>query len=127
MYLIYKTFRFSAAHRLAHLEESHPCFRLHGHNYVVRVAIAAPTLDARGFVIDYRDLGSGIGTWLHDSFDHQFLNNVVPDGGLGTTAEILARTIYRKALQFIPATPNGPHVAWVEVCETENTCARFTP
>lgn len=45
MYLIAKQFSFSASHRLDGLDPSHPCGRDHGHNYTVRVALAADELD----------------------------------------------------------------------------------
>lgn len=32
-----KEFHFSAAHRLEGLQEGHPCGRMHGHNYIIRV------------------------------------------------------------------------------------------
>lgn len=49
------TFSFEAAHRLPRLPEGHKCKNLHGHNYVLEVAVEGP-LDERGFVMDYAEL-----------------------------------------------------------------------
>ena len=46
MFRIRKEFHFSASHRLEHLPPDHQCARLHGHNYVVVVELAAETLNA---------------------------------------------------------------------------------
>ena len=62
-YVISKDFSFSAAHYLNGLDEEHPCSRMHGHNYIVRVELISDTLNAIGFVVDYRDL-SPIKDWL---------------------------------------------------------------
>ncbi|MGH3792380.1 MAG: 6-pyruvoyl trahydropterin synthase family protein, partial [Pseudonocardiaceae bacterium] len=45
VYLIAQQFAFSASHRLDGLDPGHPCSRDHGHNYTVRVALAADELD----------------------------------------------------------------------------------
>jgi 6-pyruvoyl-tetrahydropterin synthase len=42
-YTISKEFAFSAAHHLNGLPPSHPCSRVHGHNYVVRVVLRRET------------------------------------------------------------------------------------
>ena len=49
MYRITKEFHFSASHQLFGLREGHPCARLHGHNYVVVVELAAEDLGPTGF------------------------------------------------------------------------------
>ena len=39
MYGITKSFKFEASHRLMCMGEGHPCSKIHGHSYVVRVSI----------------------------------------------------------------------------------------
>ncbi|HBX20870.1 MAG TPA: 6-pyruvoyl tetrahydrobiopterin synthase, partial [Porphyromonadaceae bacterium] len=56
MYKISKEFSFSAAHQLKGLPDDHPCSRLHGHNYVVRIHLRSEKLSENGFVRDYNDL-----------------------------------------------------------------------
>ena len=46
MYRITKEFHFSASHQLAHLPHDHQCARMHGHNYIVEVELAAFDLNA---------------------------------------------------------------------------------
>jgi len=46
MYTISKQFTFSASHQLLNLCDSHPCYRLHGHNYIVEVELQASELNS---------------------------------------------------------------------------------
>ena len=41
MFRIRKEFHFSASHQLTHLPDDHQCARLHGHNYIVVIELAA--------------------------------------------------------------------------------------
>jgi 6-pyruvoyltetrahydropterin/6-carboxytetrahydropterin synthase len=118
MYRIMKEFHFSASHQLKGLAENHPCARLHGHNYIVVVELAAEELDATGFVRDYRDLGP-FKDWLDETLDHRHLNDVLGDQGV--TAERLARTFYAWCATHWPET-----VA-VRVSETPKTWAEYRP
>jgi 6-pyruvoyltetrahydropterin/6-carboxytetrahydropterin synthase len=90
-YTISKEFTFSYSHTLDGLPDGHQCARLHGHNAVVRVELAADRLDATGFVIDYGDL-SPLGKWLDGTFDHRHLNDTVE---FNPTAENLAAHVYQ--------------------------------
>jgi 6-pyruvoyltetrahydropterin/6-carboxytetrahydropterin synthase len=55
IYTISKQFDFSAS-RVLDVHAGHPCARLHGHNWVVTVFLAADALDGHGFVLDFLDL-----------------------------------------------------------------------
>lgn len=128
MYTIRKTFYFSAAHRLDHLPEEHPCFRLHGHNYEVTIEFRSAFVLRDGFVIDYRVIGETFGRWLKETLDHRFLNDVL-GSSTATTAENLAGLLYEKAaLMFLTdGKPEDYVVTAIEVKETEGTSARFEP
>lgn len=93
-YEISKEFAFSAAHSLRGLPDEHQCSRLHGHNYVVVVRISADSLDPRGFVIDYGDLGF-VKEFIDSQWDHQNLNAVEPFmyGEVNPSAENMARVM----------------------------------
>lgn len=82
---ISKEFAFSAAHRLTGLDADHPCARLHGHNYTVRVSIAGMTDDV-GMVLDYGRL-KPFGDIIDQQLDHRSLNDVMR---ANPTAENLA-------------------------------------
>lgn len=115
MYTISKQFSFSASHQLAHLPPHHPCARLHGHNYVVEVVLAARELDTRGFVVDYRDLAP-LKELIDHRFDHQHRNDVLP---CPTTAENLARWLFEWCYN------QWPEVVAVRVSETAKTWAEY--
>lgn len=117
MFTISKEFAFSASHQLKGLSEDHPCSRLHGHNYVVKVALAGE-LDEVGFVRDYRDL-SVFKEWLDRYFDHRHLNDVLP---FNPTAEHMAEFLYR-----VLRDECGIQTSAVSVSETPKTWATYTP
>lgn len=76
MYRISKEFAFSASHQLLNLPEGHKCAGLHGHNYIVVLDLASPTVDEAGFVIDVHEL-KDLKTYIDDVFDHAHLNDVM--------------------------------------------------
>ena len=117
MFEITKDFHFSASHVLDGLPDDHPCSRLHGHNFIVRLHLAAPVLDPVGFVVDYRDL-DGFKWWLDDEFDHRHLNDRVD---FNPTAEHMTRHLYEVAEEM------GLPVAAVSWSETPKTWATYRP
>lgn len=124
MYTITKEFAFSASHQLAFLaiaQPDHQCARLHGHNYVVQVVLAAPTLNDDGFVQDYGELAP-VKAYLDGVLDHRHLNDVLhsPDGR-DTTAERLARLLFDRF------APQFPALVAVRVSETPKTWAEYRP
>lgn len=118
MYIIAKEFHFSASHILHGLAEDHPCSRLHGHNYLVEVELQSKTLNAVGFVRDYREL-SALKTYIDDVFDHRHLNDVLGDNG--TTAEQLAKHFYDWSKE------RWAEVSAVSVRETPRSVATYRP
>lgn len=118
MYRITKEFHFCASHQLCRLPEDHPCARLHGHNYIVVVELAASELDRFGFVRDYRELAT-LKQYIDGDFDHRHLNEVL--GHDGVTAECLARHFFDWCYGHWPET-----VA-VRVSETPKTWAEYRP
>ncbi|GHE03383.1 6-pyruvoyl tetrahydrobiopterin synthase [Defluviimonas sp. 20V17] len=117
MYRIAKEFAFSASHQLCHLPPDHQCARLHGHNYVVVVELAAEALNADGFVRDYHDLAP-LKTYIDECFDHRHLNDVL-DGP--STAETLARHFHDWC------RARWPETVAVRVSETPKTWAEYRP
>lgn len=75
MFRTSKTFKFSAAHALDHLDAGRQCANLHGHNYTVEVVMQASALSSDSFVrdpIDYRR----IELFIRRTFDRKNLNEV---------------------------------------------------
>lgn len=118
MYAIRKRFSFSASHVIGGLPASHPCARLHGHNYDVEVVLEAADLDAVGFVRDYREL-SALKSFLDERVDHRHLNDVL--GHDRTTAEVIAKWL------FDWCSTRWPEVTCVRVSETPKTWAEYRP
>ena len=118
MYRITKEFHFSASHQLSHLPADHQCARLHGHNYIVVVELAAEELNADGFVRDYHELAP-LKRYIDDKFDHRHLNEVLQDDR--PTAERLAKHF------FDWCRARWPETASVKVSETPKTWAEYRP
>lgn len=118
MFQISKTFDFSASHQLEGLPADHQCARLHGHNYVVRVELTAPSLDDVGFVYDYGRL-SFIKDHLDENFDHRHLNDVLP---FNPTAEHMARHLAEVVARLVDR--DDVEVS-VSVSETPKTWATY--
>ena len=122
MFTVFKDFTFAAAHSIR--GHTRGCQNLHGHNYRVRVHVAAERLDALGMVIDFADL-KAILEQVVGRFDHAVINDHPPfDGERNTTAEELARNVYEEVATRLPS---GRAVRRVEVWETETSCAIFEP
>lgn len=122
---ISKTFEFSASHQLVGLEDTHPCSRLHGHNYVIRLELTGFT-DSVGFVLDYREL-AWFKTYVDEQLDHQHLNNMLP---FNPTAENMANHFLTFALEYLAEHYAEEFVrilaAQVAVSETPKTWATAT-
>ena len=121
MYKITKEFSFCASHQLNGLPETHPCTRLHGHNYIVRVELKSKELNPIGFVIDYRAL-EPIKKWIDETLDHQHLNNILK---FNPTAENMAKSFFTQFKYLLGF--NGKYLSAVEVSETPKTNARYSP
>jgi 6-pyruvoyltetrahydropterin/6-carboxytetrahydropterin synthase len=118
VYTIAKRFAFSASHVIGGLPADHPCARLHGHNYEVEVVLQSPTLDATGFVRDFREL-SDLRDLIDTTLDHRHLNDVL--GHDRTTSEVLGRWLYDWC------RARWPEVVAVRVSETPRTWAEYRP
>ena len=112
---------FSASHQLFGLEEGHPCGRVHGHNYVVRVTLVGDGVGSTGFLCDYGVLWP-FGVFLDATLDHRHLNDVLAGQ---PSAELLAVHLHR-VLGSLNVVPPGV-TARVAVSETPKTWAEFTP
>ena len=115
MYIIRKEFAFSASHQLELLPETHPCSRLHGHNYVITFELRSKTLNVTRFVDDYRSL-EPVKKYIDQVFDHKNLNDFLP---FNPTAELIAKRLYEIWKN------DFPNLYAVECSETPKTSARY--
>lgn len=68
-------FHFSAAHRLPFYDG--PCFRMHGHNYMLRVTLEGKVNPKDGMVRDFDELRRYIWETVLVKVDHQNLNEMM--------------------------------------------------
>lgn len=123
VYEVAKEVVFSAAHQIR--MHGGKCERLHGHNWRIRVHARAGTLDRIGMVVDFADLQRIVGE-VCSRFDHQNVNEVPPFTEVNTTAENLARHVYREVSGVLATLEGGRvTVARVEVWENEGSLATY--
>lgn len=125
-----RTFHFSAGHRLVSsaLGEGEnralygPCFRPHGHNYLLEVTVGGRIDPRTGMAADLEALEAAVRRAVLDLVDHRDLSADVPAlAGVITTGENLARTFWRL---LVPALPPGS-LRRVAVVETANNTFEY--
>lgn len=112
-YILEKTFRFEASHRLPHHDGK--CQRLHGHSWVGKVVVQGDMLVSdgpkSGMLIDFGDISTALQPLVNMFLDHWHLNETT---GLDSpTSENLARWIYQRL---------KPVLVGLTVVRIEETC-----
>jgi 6-pyruvoyltetrahydropterin/6-carboxytetrahydropterin synthase len=99
------------------------CANLHGHNYLLEVAVAGRIDHASGYVLDLKRLSDVIGRQIIQDVDHRNLNTDVPwlEGRI-PTAENLALTFWER---LRPELPDGL-LRSVRVWETDKNWAEVS-
>lgn len=119
MFTVFKDFTFAAGHAIRGHRGG--CQNLHGHNYRVRVHVAAAALDELGMVIDFADL-KRILSEVVGRFDHAVINDIPPFDVRNTTAELLSQYVFEEVATRLL---EGRSVRRVEIWETETSCAIY--
>ena len=96
-----RDYRFEAAHFLPKVPPGHKCGKLHGHSYLVRVAIEGEIGAATGWLLDFADLDVVVKP-LIERLDHQTLNEVA--GLANPTSELLAVWFFDQLRGKVPVT-----------------------
>ena len=112
--IISKEFHFSSAHQLFGLPQEHPCSRLHGHNYILKVFLKGEVNEI-GFVQDYRELDI-IKKYIDEVLDHRNLNDIFE---INTTVENMTKLLFNKFKADIPL------LFAIEMSETPKTNCRY--
>ena len=112
--IVFKTFRFEAAHYLPLVPLDHPCARMHGHSYTVTVECEGSVRED-GMVIDFAEI-SNVVRPLVATLDHQMLNEVIDN----PTAENIAQWFADQLNCVLPLRS-------IRVQETETSGALWLP
>jgi 6-pyruvoyltetrahydropterin/6-carboxytetrahydropterin synthase len=119
-WLVYKEFRFEAAHTLPHHDGK--CRRLHGHSWVGRVYVRSDRLieggSKQGMIMDFADIKKYIQPLLDDYLDHYYLNDTTKLES--PTSEAIAKWIFEKLSEA-----GLPGLHSVEIQETCTSGCRY--
>lgn len=113
---------FSAAHILK--EIGGKCEELHGHNFIVEVNVAGPSLNGEDLLIDFRVL-KGWTNEVLEGLDHKYLNDVECFKGMNPSSEQVARYIHGCLAEKVASL--GLSLDRVTVWESENARVSYRP
>ena len=115
----------------AHYDSAHflrnyhgKCERMHGHRYVVELALATNELDQAGIAFDFVIVKKHLRE-LADRLDHENLNELPPFDEIEPSAENQARYFYNQMRRLLPAEMSSA-VLYVKVWETPTQFALYT-
>ena len=110
---IRRSFRFEAAHHLPR----HPgkCRELHGHSYLLVVAVERPIDADTGMVMDFADLKACVRREVVDRLDHCCVNDLIEN----PTAEEMAIWIWDRL------HPQLPGLDEIELHETDHCSVTY--
>lgn len=105
----YCEFSIAAGRRLTGVPPEHPCARVHGHTFRVRLTVSGPVDPHTGFVMDFAEVQRAFAP-VYEALDHRFLNDI--PGLENPTSEQLAAWIWNRL------SPQLPGMSAVEITET---------
>ena len=123
MYTISVQTHYDSAHLLRNYEGK--CARLHGHRYVVEVALQTAEVGESGMAYDFGDLKRHLKE-LAEGLDHQNLNDIPPFTEIESTAENQARYFFDEMRKRLPAELAGG-LLYARVWESPGQWAQYGP
>ena len=123
MYTISVQAHYDSAHLLRDYEGK--CARLHGHRYVVQVALQTPELQKGEMVYDFGDLKAHLRE-LANGLDHRNLNDIPPFTEIESTAENQARYFFEEVKKRLPEELAGG-LLYARVSESPGQWAQYGP
>ena len=123
MYTISVQAHYDAAHLLRDYDGK--CARIHGHRYVVQVALQMAEVGRSGMGYDFGDMKGHLKT-LVARFDHQNLNDIPPFTEIESTAENQARFFFDEMKKLIPPELAGG-LLYARVSESPGQWAQYEP
>ena len=122
MFIVSVQAHYDSAHFLRNYHGK--CERMHGHRYVVELALSATELDAAGIAYDFVDIKKNL-RGIADRLDHENLNELPPFTELEPSAENQARYIYEEMKRLLPQQMSDA-VLYVKVWETPTQFALYS-
>jgi 6-pyruvoyltetrahydropterin/6-carboxytetrahydropterin synthase len=122
MFVVTVQAHYDSAHYLRHYQGK--CERMHGHRYVVEVALASDRLDQAGIAFDFVDVKRELRA-LAEYLDHQNLNELPPFDEIEPSAEEQARWFHGRLREQLPP-PMADGLLYVKVWETPTQFALYT-
>jgi 6-pyruvoyltetrahydropterin/6-carboxytetrahydropterin synthase len=122
MFMVSVQAHYDSAHFLRHYQGK--CERLHGHRYVVELALATDELDRSGIAFDFVDVKRNLRE-LADYLDHDNLNDLPPFDTLEPSAENQAKYFYDEMKRRLPARM-AEAIVYARVWETPTQWAQYT-
>ena len=114
---------YDAAHFLRNYEGK--CSRLHGHRYVVEVALQATELDDSGIAFDFIDLKKAM-RGIDDELDHENLNELPQFQDVETSAENQAKYFFEELRRRLPV-PMANGLLYARIWESPTQWAQYGP
>lgn len=122
MYVVSVQAHYDSAHFLRNYKGK--CERLHGHRYVVELALARDKLDQNGLAFDFVEVKHHLRE-LAERLDHQNLNDLPPFTEIEPSAENQARYFYDELKRRLPE-PMRDAMLYVRVWETPTQWAQYS-
>jgi 6-pyruvoyltetrahydropterin/6-carboxytetrahydropterin synthase len=122
MFVVSVQAHYDSAHFLRNYKGK--CEKLHGHRYVVELALAATELNEAGIAYDFVDVKRHLRD-LANRLDHENLNDLPPFTELEPSAENQARYFYEEMRRLLPDEMRDA-VLYVKVWETPTQWATYT-
>jgi 6-pyruvoyltetrahydropterin/6-carboxytetrahydropterin synthase len=114
---------FAAGHYLRNYKGK--CENPHGHNYKIRLTLAATELDRAGLLLDFKDVRE-VMKQVIERLDHQMINEVAPFTEINPSAENLAKYFYDESSSRLQSVTQGRvRIKDVTVFETDTTAATY--
>src|SRR5262245_37746724 len=122
MFVVSVQAHYDSAHYLRNYKGK--CERLHGHRYVVEVALAASELNEAGIAFDFVDVKRELRA-LADRLDHENLNDLEPFTEVEPSAENQARYFFDEMKRLLPDRMRDA-LLYVRVWETPTQWATYS-
>lgn len=122
MFMVSVQAHYDSAHFLRNYHGK--CERLHGHRYVVELALATSELDKAGIAFDFVDIKRNLRE-LADHLDHNNLNDLAPFDELEPSAENQAKYFYDEMKRRLPPKM-ADAVVFTKVWETPTQWAMYS-